>query len=154
MIHLESAHRAPSGMTTISDKEPRAHWLLSNGLGWQIAVSQNNADFPPQVLATPAVIFVGLYHGTVAAVSAVDGRVIARTVLAHGNGVFWTEFPGFIVAEGEMSVGIFRPTGEFLWQTPLADVIAYIEIAEDSLRISDASGRIARHDLETGKIIG
>jgi hypothetical protein len=154
MIHLESSSCAPVGMSLLTDDLARAHWILSNDKGWKVALSQNIKDSPPQILATTQAIFVGLYHGALASISPNDGRFIAKVTLPHGNGVFWTEVPGFVIAEGEMAVGVFRPSGEFIWQKPVADVIATVEVVEDSLKVTDASGRVSRFDLQTGNTVG
>ncbi|HXT02239.1 MAG TPA: hypothetical protein VN915_16315 [Elusimicrobiota bacterium] len=150
---LEPAAAVPAGIPSLSDELPRAHWILSNGCGWRVALSQNNKDVPPEILDAPSgVIFVGLYHGAVAALSPHDGHFIARIAFPLGGGVSWRELPGFVIAEGEMTVAVFRPSGEFLWQATAADVIESIELKDEALHIVDASGYVYDHDITTGKM--
>lgn len=149
---LEPVAAVPGGITSLSDELPRAHWILSNGRGWRVALSQNNKEVPPEILvASTGVIFVGLYHGTVAALSPDDGQFIARVALPSGNAVFWREFSRFVVASGEMAVGVFRPSGEFLWQGATPDVIESIELKGEVLRLVDAAGYVSEFEIATGK---
>lgn len=149
---LERVAAVPGGMISIADGEPRAHWVLSNGREWRVALSQNNAEVPPEIhVAESGVIFVALYHGTTAALSPSDGRVISRGELPAGNLVTWRDLSDFVIADGEMAVAVFRSTGSFLWKTVMGDVIESIELKGQTLRIIDAAGHAAHRDILSGR---
>lgn len=151
-FRLEPLPAAPAGTPLLADDAPNHYWLLSNGRGWTLALGQNIGDVPPEVYAAPSgVLFVGLYHGSAASVRAEDGRIVEQIKLSPGNMVFWGDYGGVIVAEGELEVGVFEPGGRFLWKAGLGDVIEKIEFDAGALTLTDSAGRSRSFDARTGK---
>lgn len=149
---LEALHRMPEGTPVLADADPQKHWLLSNGRSWALALGQNITDVDPAVhAAKTGVLFVGLYHGTTASVLPEDGTIAARVQLG-GNMVFWFDHGDLILAEGELEVAIFEAGGRFLWKDGLADILETADVTGDGvLELKDASGRVGRFDLRTGR---
>jgi len=149
---LERLGAPPEGNPLLADEGARHYWRLSNGRGWSLTLGQNIGDAEPEILAaSTGVLFIGLYHGLTASVSADDGRVIDRGTLDPGNMVFWSEHGGLVVAEGELELGVFESGGRFLWKAAMGDVIEEIEFEGAAIRATDSSGHTARFDVRTGK---
>jgi hypothetical protein len=153
-FQLEPSESLPAGVPLISDDDPRRYWVLSNGRGWKLALGQNvRKAFPEVHAAKTGILFVGLYHGTAASVRPADGAVVDRVKLTPGNAVYWGEYGGLVVAEGELEIGVFEPGGKFLWRAGLGDVIETIELKDGVFELADASGRTGRYEARTGRAL-
>jgi hypothetical protein len=153
-FRLERLESPPAGVPLLTDDEPRAYWLLSNGGSWKVALGQKIGGVSPEVYAAkPGVLFVGLYHGCAAAVRSGDGSVVDRVKLIPGNMVYWVSRGDFVVAVGEVEIGVFEPGGKFLWRAALGDVIDELEFADGAFKLTDVSGETARFEARTGRIL-
>src|SRR5260221_1785811 len=92
-IRLEPVDAAPVGMESLADDDPKRFWILSDGASWKLALGQNMRDFPPEVfVAKSGTIFVGLYHGTAAAVASDGGKILARGNIFLGDCGVWHSY--------------------------------------------------------------
>lgn len=144
----------PTGTPLVTDDDPNRYWLLSNGRAWTLALGQNIRNVLPEVYAAPSgILFVGLYHGCTASVCADDGRIIDQAKLRMGNMVFWYDHGDFIIAGGELEVGVFEPSGQFLWKAGVGDVIEEIEYGNGVLKLTDSMGYTLSFEARTGRVV-
>jgi len=149
---LEPLDAVPADTPLLADDDPRHFWLLSNGGSWKLALGQNIGSAAPEIRAVyPGTIFVGLYHGTVAAIRPDDGGIISTVKLIPGNLIFWGDYSEFVTAEGELEVGVFNSKGQFLWKASLGDVIETVELKQNGVfEMWDSSGNLGRYEALTG----
>jgi hypothetical protein len=151
---LESTETLPAELPLLADDDAKHYWLLSNGRSWKLGLGQNIGKVPPEVFAAKSgIVFVGLYHGTAASMSPEDGRIIDRVKLIRGNMVYWGDYGDFIVAVGEVEIGVFEPGGKLLWRAALGDVIDEIKLENGMFHLTDVSGETGRYEARTGRLI-
>ena len=151
---LESAATPPLGIPLFPDADPHAYWLLSNGRSWKLALGQNIRKVAPEVYAAKTgILFVGLYHGSAASIRPEDGGIIDQIKLIPGNMVYWGDYDEFVVAVGEIEIGVFEPGGKFLWRAALGDVIDHIDLKDDVLELTDVSGETGRYEARSGRAL-
>lgn len=150
-VRVEPVDSPPREAAVLSDETPNRYWILSNGRSWSLALGQNIGDFPPEIFtAKSGTIFIGLYHGTAASVDPENGKIISQIKLFGGNIVFWIQYGDYIVADGELEMGVFQEDGRFLWKGGPGDVIETIELKGEIFEVADFSGNIGRYKALTG----
>jgi hypothetical protein len=150
-FQLESTEAVPAGTPLLTDENPHGYWLLSNGRSWRLALGQNMRKIPPEIFAAASgVLFVGLYHGTAAAIRPEDGAVIDQVKLIPGNMVYWGDYGDLVAAVGETEIAVFETGGKLLWRAALSDVLDEIGLKDGVFELTDVSGVSARYDARTG----
>lgn len=153
-FRLDPIAVVPTGTPLVTDADPNRYWVLSNGRAWTLALGENIRNVLPKVYAAPSgILFVGLYHGSTAAVRADDGRIVDQVKLRDGNMVFWNDYGDLIIAEGELEVGVFEPSGRFLWKAGLADIIEEVEYGNGVLKLTDSMGHSSSFEARTGRAV-